>query len=317
MTPEIVAAWTALDPRRRDLSYLPSTQGDAARRLTDLGADRVAEMDRGGLDVAVLSVTTPGVHNLDPADAVALARSSNDVMADAIRARPDRFQGWATLATPQPEAAARELERAVTQLGFVGGMLFGRTGENNIDSPALSPVFEAAAALRVPLYLHPQSPLPALRSAYYSGFGDPVDSAFATHGIGWHYETGVQTLRMILSGVFDRFPDLQVVIGYWGELVLFYLERMEHVATAARLKRSLADYARQNLFITPSGMWSQRYLRWAVETVGPERILLATDYPFESVPDGGVRRFLQAADLDETQREAIARGNWARLLTKR
>ena len=135
-----------------------------------------------------------------------------------------------------PPKQRSKLERAVTTLEMNGAMLCGRTRKRNLDHRDFWPIFEAAAALNAPLYIHPQSPLPAVRAAYYSGFDDAVDAAFATYGIGWHYETGIQLLRLILSGVFDRFPGLQVIVGHWGEMVLFYLERIEHLARAAKLE---------------------------------------------------------------------------------
>ncbi len=192
-------------------------------------------------------------------------------------------------------------------------MVFGRTGERNLDHPDFWPIFEAAAALHAPLYLHPQTPPPAVRAAYYSGLGDSADAAFAMGGIGWHYETGVQLLRLIMGGVFDRFPDLQVIVGHWGEVVLFYLDRIEMLAKAAKLERPLAEYFRRNIYVTPSGIFSQRYLRWATEVVGVDRILFSTDYPFLLAPQGGPRRFLEEADLDAADREKIASGNWDRL----
>jgi predicted TIM-barrel fold metal-dependent hydrolase len=163
------------------------------------------------------------------------------------------------------------------------------------------------------LYLHPQSPLPAVRAAYYSGFDNALDAAFASYGIGWHYETGVQLLRLILAGVFDRFPDLRVIVGHWGEMVLFYLDRIDMLTTTAKLTRPLSDYVRTNIFVTPSGVFSQRYLRWAIEVVGVERILFSTDYPFVFAPRGGARRFLQETNLDDSDRQKIASGNWGRL----
>jgi uncharacterized protein len=142
---------------------------------------------------------------------------------------------------------------------------------------------------------------------------DPVNAAFATHGIGWHYETGVQLLRLILSGLFDRFPDLQIIAGHWGEVVLFYLDRIDQLRTSAKLAGAPSDYVRTNVFVTPSGIFSHRYLRWAIEIVGVERISFATDYPFAFAANGGARRFLEQADLTQTDRESIASGNWDRL----
>ena len=257
-----------------------------ARRLIELGGERLSAMEETGLDVQVLSLTSPGVQNLAPDDAVATpdrlqrpaCRRGEQASRPPARPRDTRHPG--------PGRSGSRVGAGGDELGLNGAMLFGRTRERNLDHPDFRPIFEAAAALNAPLYLHPQSPLPTVRAAYYSGLGDAVDAAFATHGIGWHYETGVQLLRLILSGVFDRFPGLQVIVGHWGEVVLFYLERIEKLAAAAKLERPLADYFRNNVFVTPSGMFSQRYLRWATEVMGIDRILFSTDYPFRICPAG-------------------------------
>jgi predicted TIM-barrel fold metal-dependent hydrolase len=271
-------------------------------------------MDETGLDVQVLSLTAPGVQSLEATDAAALQIASNDFLAETVHSNPERYQGFATLATPNPKSAARELERAVTKLGLNGAMLFGRTRDRNLDHPDNEPIFEAAAALRAPLYIHPQSPLPAVREAIYSGFGDTVDNAFATHGLGWHYETGLQILRMVLAGVFDRHPDLQVVTGHWGEVVLFYLDRIDEMQRTAKLKRPVSEYFRSNVSVTASGVWSQRYLRWAIEVLGVERIMFSTDYPYRFTHENGARRFLEEADLSVADKTSIANGNWQRMV---
>jgi hypothetical protein len=313
LTPDVLAAWQALDPRFQDVALQHSDRGEIGEKLCDLADRRIADMDETGLDVQVLSLTAPGVQSLDPGDAVKLQSATNDLIAETVRLRPDRFQGFATLATPDPSAAAHELERAVTELGLCGAMLFGRTRERNLDHPDNWPSFEAAAALRAPLYIHPQSPAPAVREAIYSGFGEDVDSALATFGLGWHYETGVQILRLVLAGVFDRFPDLQLITGHWGEVVLFYLDRIDNLAGPAKLKQPVSAYFRQHLFVTPAGMWSERYLRWTLEVLGAERILFSSDYPYRFTPGGGARRFLESADLSDSDRNAIAHGNWEAL----
>jgi predicted TIM-barrel fold metal-dependent hydrolase len=314
VTPGVLGAWRALGPRWRDVALQHSDGGQMGARLADLADQRIAAMDETGLDVQVLSLTAPGVQSLEPGEAVALQTASNDLLAETVRRRPDRFQGFATLATPDPPAAARELERAVKTLGLNGAMLFGRTRERNLDHPANWPVFEAAASLRAPLYIHPQSPVPAVREAIYGGLGEATDAALATFGLGWHYETGVQILRMILAGVFDRFPDLQLITGHWGEVVLFYLDRIDNLAGPAKLARPVSDYFLRHISVTPSGLWSERYLRWALEVLGPERILFSTDYPYRFTPKGGARRFLQDANLSEADRAAIAHGNWQRMV---
>ncbi|MEV6984434.1 amidohydrolase family protein [Sphaerisporangium sp. NPDC051017] len=313
VTGEVIDAWLRLDPHWRDLALRPATQGEPARLLADLGASRFEAMDETGIDTQVLSLTTPGLQNLAPADAVALQSAVNDELAEAVRAHPDRYQGFAALATPQPDAAAEELVRAVTRLGLNGAMVFGRTRERHLDDPVFSPILEAAQELRAPLYLHPQSPPPEVRAAYYRTADELTTAALSTFGIGWHYDTGVQLLRLIIGGVFDRYPELQVVVGHWGEVVLFYLERIAKIPGLARLDRPLLDYFRTNLYLTPSGMFSRRYLGWAADIVGTDRLLFATDYPFEFAPAGGARAFLEQADLTAADREQFASGTWERL----
>ena len=312
MTSELAQAWSRL-PKDEQEPMQSLDSPEIERRLRDLEAERIACRAEGGVDVQVLSPTAPGGQNRDAGLATSMARELNDLTAEQVRRRPDRFQGFAILPTPDPAAAPRELERSVRELGLKGGFLFGRTGERNLDHPDFLPIFEAAAALRAPLYLHPQSPAPAVRKACYSGFGDVLDMVFAGSGIGWHYETGLQLLRLILSGVFDCFPNLQIVTLHWGEVVLFYLERTAAMDRPAKLKRSIPDYVREHVSVTPSGMFSQRYLRWSVEVLGVDRIMFSTDYPYQFAPGGGARAFLEAAELTPQDRAKIAHGNWDRL----
>lgn len=312
VTDDVVQAWRRLEPQWQNPAGL-SARDDIEHRLADLDEERFAAMQDTGLDVQVLSLTSPGVQNVVTNDAVSLQTACNDLVADAVRAHPDRLQGFATLATTDPVEAAHELERAVTTLDLNGAMVFPRSRGRSLDDRDFWPIFEAAAALNAPLYLHPQVPPPPVREAYYSGFDDTINTSLATYGIGWHYDAGVALLRVILAGVFDRFPELQVIVGHWGEMVLFYLDRIDNLAIAAQLARPISDYFRTNVLVTPSGVFSQRYLRWALEVVGVDRILFSTDYPYRLAPHGGARRFLQEADLTESEREQIASGNWARI----
>ncbi len=314
VTEEVLAAWRGLDTAARDDSRASAPPGELGERLREVGAQRIAAMDEAGLDVQVISLTSPGLHGLPPHEASRLQTETNDHIAGLVKARRERFQGFATLATPAPVAAAQELERAVTKLGLNGALLFGRTGERNFDHRDNWTIFEAAESLRAPLYIHPQIPQPSVRAALYSGFDDAIDYAFATFGIGWHYESGVQFLRMALAGVFDRFPELQVVLGHWGEIVLFYLDRADGLALQAKLPLRFSEYVRRNAYITPGGVYSERYLRWALEVIGVERILFATDYPYRPGPNGGVEHFLQSSGLDSADQERIAAGNWDALV---
>jgi len=314
LTENVLEAWSRSNERAGAPDRVRIPGGDLAAQLQEVGARRIAAMDEAGLDVQVISLTTPGLQSLAPAEATSLQVETNDRTAELVNAHPHRFQGFATLATPAPGAAAQELERAVTKLGLHGAMIFGRSGERNLDHLDNWPIFEAAASLRAPLYIHPQIPQAPVRAALYTGFDDVIDNVFATHGLGWHYESGVQFLRLALAGVFDHFPDLQVVLGHWGEVVLFYLDRTDWLAAQAKLGRRFSEYARHNTYITAGGVYSPRYLRWATEVVGVERILFATDYPYRPGPDGGVERFLQTAGLDQPDQERIASGNWEALV---
>lgn len=311
--PEVLQAWEHLPPQFQDLAQPSASEGDVGRRLHDLDQERLSQMSETGVDVQVLSLTAPGVQNLDASNAASLQTLANDVLAEAIRKHPDRLQGFATLATPAPQAAAKELERSIKQLGLQGAMLHGRTRERNLDNPDFYPIFEAADALRAPLYIHPQSPQPAVREAYYNGFDDELNSLFARPGIGWHYETGVQIVRMMLAGVFDRYPNLKILAGHWGEVILFYLDRIDLLGRAAKLPRLPSEYFRDHIKVTPSGIFSQRYLRWAIEVLGVDAIMLSADYPYQGAERHGLRRFLQEADLSENQATKIASGNWEAL----
>jgi uncharacterized protein len=279
VTPGVLEAWSQVPTAKED-GVDHAGEGPLFQKLADIGEQRLRDMDDAGVDVQVLSVTTPGVQNLTAADAPGVAREANDAIAAAVAEHPDRFEGFATLPTPDPAAAADELRRAIGELGMKGAMLCGRTGERNMDHPDLAELYRTAAELRAPLYIHPQAPVVPVRQAIYSGFGEPVDTLFARFGIGWHYETGVQLLRLIFSGTFDHNPDLQVVVGHWGEVVLFYIERIAAMQQMGlKLDRPLEDYFRDNVFYTGSGILSQRYLRWTIEVVGVDRVMYSVDYP--------------------------------------
>lgn len=313
LPPFVAEAWSAAPPPHDPVSAL-ADGGDNGIRLADLGEGRLALMDEQGVDVQVLSLTTPALHNLAPGAAVETGYRVNDLIAETCARHPDRFQGFAALPTPDPEAAVRELERAVGELGLKGALLCGRTRERHLDHPDLRPMLAKAAELGVPLFIHPQTPMAAVRQANYSGISERADITLAAFGLGWHYEAGLQWVRLAAAGVFDELPDLQIILGHWGEVVLFYLERMSPVfERTIDLRRTLADYARDNLYVTGSGMWSETYLRRCLDIVGPDRLLFSTDFPYQYREGGGPRRFLEEIALDDAAREAFAHGNWDRL----
>jgi len=266
LTHEIMTAWETSAIGSEGTGNFD--QGEIRQRLVDLGEGRLTLMDESGVDVQALSVTTPALHNLEPVESVRLARSTNDLVAAAIARYPTRLQGFAVLPMPAPDEAALELRRAVTQCGLCGAMVCGRTRDKNLDHPHFLPVLRTAADLSVPVFIHPPIPQASVRAALYAGFGEAVDTAFAAFGLGWHYEAGVQFVRLILAGVFDRFPNLQIILGHWGEVVLFYIERLKSLARVAKLERPVEEHFKRNLYVTSSGMWNQMYLQRALEIVG-------------------------------------------------
>jgi predicted TIM-barrel fold metal-dependent hydrolase len=251
-------------------------------KLLDLGESRIAAMDAGGVDFQVLSLAALGFDALDAATATAVAREINDELAEAVGKHPDRLGGFATLALKDPATAARELERCVTQLGFYGAMLNGTTSGMFLDDPRFLPVFEAAADLKVPIYLHPAPPPETVERAYFSGLPGELGQRLSTAGWGWHAETGLHTLRLIVSGLFDKLPELQVIIGHMGEGLPYALARSNGILSQAapELRQPVAAYFKSNIHITTSGYFSTPPLQCALEVVGIDRLMFSVDYPF-------------------------------------
>ncbi|HLI08173.1 MAG TPA: amidohydrolase family protein [Ktedonobacteraceae bacterium] len=283
-------------------------------KLADLGEIRLKEMDAGGIDLQVISHNTIDMASL-PADEVArLARQANDQLAAAIAAHPTRFAGFATLPVTSPEVAADELERAVHLPGIKGTMIGGTINGRFLDDPAFLPILERAAALDVPIYIHPGVPPASVREAYYSGFDPAVNYVLATSGWGWHNETAIHALRLILSGVFDRLPGLQIIIGHMGEMIPFMLDRINNTLTSAakNLQRPVPDYLLQNFYITTSGFFSEPPLLLALQTLGADRIIFSVDYPYSSSERG--RKFLENAPISPFDKEKISHLNAGRVL---
>jgi predicted TIM-barrel fold metal-dependent hydrolase len=281
-------------------------------RLLDISGQRLKLMDETGLDVQVLSLTTPALHDLG-VESVAMARRINDSLAEAVARHPARFEAFATLPVAHPDEAAAELERCVRSLGFTGTMLCGRVGEQNLDHPAFAPIFESAEKLAVPVLLHPRIPPMAVRASYYSGFKPEVDAAFATFGLGWHYDAGIQFIRLLLAGTFDRMPGLQVILGHWGELVLFYAERLTAMDRFSGLAHPISTYLRKNLYVTASGMFLPHYLARAAAVVGHDRLLFSTDFPYQYRPGSDARKFLETCGLSKSEKAGFAHGTWLRI----
>jgi len=293
----------------RDESVAFNTMGDNQARLEDVGPGRIEAMDAAGIDVSILSVVTPATQALPAPDAVALARDANDEATGAVRAHPARLRAFATLPTSDPQAAAAELERSATRLGHVGAMVHGRTGTRTLDDPAYDDLFATAARLRLPIFIHPQIPSNELRDAAYRGLDPLLDLGLATFGWGWHADTGLSALRLILRGTFDRHPDLQIVLGHWGEMLLFWMDRADSLSGIAKhLERRVSDYIQTNIHVTSSGMLQQRLLRHSLDFTSADRVLFSTDYPFHQPGAAAVRQFF-ATIPDMSDRTKIASGN--------
>ncbi|WP_066366622.1 amidohydrolase family protein [Herbidospora mongoliensis] len=290
-----------------------NSQGEINRRLLDVGAERLAWMDDTGVDTQVLSIASPGTQPLPPQEAVPLARDANDFLADTVRRHPRRFAAFATLPMGDPPAAAAELERAVGRLGLVGAMIFPRARGVFLDRDVFRPVFAAAAELGVPLYLHPAVPPRAIGEDLYGGFDDPTGMLLTTAGWGWHAETGLAALRLILAGTFDRHPGLQIILGHWGEMLVPFADRADLLSRdATYLERRILDYITGNLNVTAGGIFSHRMLRQAVDVLGPDRVMFGADTPFGPAADA--RAFVDAAPISADDKAKLAHLNAENLL---
>ena len=285
---------------------------ESARKAFDMGAARLADMDAAGIDVQVLSYG--GFPQLLPAaQSIELNRAANDRLAAATQAHPTRFAGFATLPWQAPETAARELERAVTQLGFKGALINGRPGDTFLDDPRYEPVLAALSELGVPLYVHPGLPLPAVQAPYYGGFERELAARLSMFAWGWHNEAGIQVVRMLLAGVFDRHPRLQVISGHWGEMVPFFLQRLEDSIPqeASGLRRPIVQTYREHVYVSPSGMLTMPHFQFVHALMGADRILYSIDYPYQSLD--GARAFVENLPISDAEKSSIAHGNAERL----
>jgi uncharacterized protein len=283
--------------------------------LQDVGDTRIAAMDAAGIDMQVLSLNSPGVEQADVEEQVAIARDANDFIAEVAKTYPKRFACFAALPVAAPDQAADELERRVRQQGFKGTLINGHSRGRYLDDKFFWPIHERAEALDVPIYLHPTvSPKPVV-DALYAGFSPAVSGLFAAAGWGWHIETSVHVIRMILGGVFDRYPKLQVVVGHLGEGLPFMLPRMNRnlPPETTKLARPVAAYLRENLHYTFAGFnFPATFLDLMLE-VGVDRIMFSVDYPYGSMAEA--RAFLNQIPVTEADRARIAHGNAERIFS--
>lgn len=278
-------------------------------RLLDIGEGRLAEMDANGVDMHLLSLTVPGVQMFEPANAVALARLSNDRLYDSVRRHPARFAGLASFAPQDPAAAAKEMERAINSLKLNGFLVNSHTQNAYLDEERFWPILEAAEALGAPLYIHPRAPSDGMAAPFRD---------YRMEGSIWGYgvETGTHAVRLMLSGVLDRFPRLRIVLGHMGEALPFWLWRLDYMASPgsrADLRNQLkaSEYFRRNFAITTSGLEDPVVLRLCVDKIGVDNVMWAIDYPYQ--PTAPAVAFLESARLSAADLERIAHGNAERI----
>jgi len=288
----------------------------SALEITNIGESRLKHMDESGIDMQVISQVVPTFKPIPAERQIEIAVGANNRAARTVADRPDRFAAFAALPTGDADAAVSELDRAVGELGFVGGLVNGRADGRFLDHPSLFPVLERAAAFDVPIYLHPGLPPESLRREHYKGFSPAISYALGTAPWGWHAETGLHVLRMIAARIFDRLPKLQIIIGHMGEMIPFMLDRADEwlppAAQREGLQRSVADTFRSHFWVTTSGMFTQPPFQLPHHIIGSDHILFSVDYPFNANRRG--RAFLDALPISPADKAKISHLNAERLL---
>ncbi|WP_284434763.1 amidohydrolase family protein [Streptomyces sp. TUS-ST3] len=297
---------------RQRLEATEETKREWFRRLDDVTELRLADMDANGVDMQVLSYSTPGLEVIeDPAEAVAVARRVNDYLAKVVASHPNRFAGFAVLPLQDPKAAVVELRRAVKELGLKGVLYNDHVRGHYLDEPQFRPVWAELERLGVTLYLHP-AVIPADNWRVFDGYPVLVGPSW-----GWTATVGAHALRLIYGGVFDEFPGASVMLGHMGELLPFQMARLDsrypvQVPVEKRVRHQPSYYLRNNVYATTSGVMSHAALLGAVHAVGVDRVLFSIDYPFESSAEAVA--FLRSAPYAPADLASIAHGNAERVL---
>jgi uncharacterized protein len=284
-----------------------------AEELNDLGEGRLSTMDQAGVDIQILSGVSHIVQELSPNRSNEFSRALNDRLAATVKAHPNRFQAFATLPMSDPKTAVAELNRTVEDLGFLGPMIYGQTNGVFLDDASVQPVLARAEKLGVPIYLHPAAPPPAVREAYFSGLEPNVAAALAGAGWGWHAECGMHVLRMIVGGVFESLPQLQLIVGHMGEGLPFSLARADEMLSPviSAHDATVAQTVSRNLHITTSGYTTTAPLLCALMVIGADRILFSVDHPFSDSQHA--TDFLRTAPISSDDRHKIAHANAERM----
>ena len=302
-------------PYARQFLHPAPADAPSTPDLFELGERRIAELDQAGIDMEVVSYTNP-TQWLTGDEAVTLAKEANDALYQNIKAYPERFRAFATLPWNNPQAAADELRRTVKELGFVGTLISGRpqTGNVFLDDKMYYPLWEALTELDLPVYIHPNYTSVEACSSYYSGLNDQLDTILSAYGYGWHYEAGIQVIRMILAGVFEKYPDLKVLSGHWGEMVPYFLARLDQMfkPEVTGLSDTITNIYRKHVWISPSGVYDTDALQFCVSKLGIDRLVFSADWPY--VPMTDARSFVDDAPLSDTDKELFSHLNAERLL---
>ncbi|MGE0370704.1 MAG: amidohydrolase family protein [Gammaproteobacteria bacterium] len=280
----------------------------------DLGAGRLRLMDEAGITMQVLSNTGPGPDLVPGPAGTDMARAMNDHLAEAVARHPDRFAGFAVLPMCSPDDAAAELRRSVTELGFLGALINGTTDGRFLDDPCYDGLLAEAAALDVPVYIHPHLAPEAVREAYFSGLEPGAGRVLEAAGWGWHSETALHVLRLVLSGTLDRHPRLKLIIGHMGEMLPMMMARADEVFALDidHLQRPVSQTILDQVWITTSGIFTEPPFLAALLTFGIDRIMFSVDYPYASNAKG--RAFLDRISLSPADMEKLTHGNADALL---
>lgn len=284
-------------------------------QLLNLGEGRISDMDAAGIDMQVLSLTRGFEGVAEESEAIRFARESNDILGDAVKKYASRFGGFAALPVLIPEKAADELERTVKEYSFRGAMIHGHARGRYLDDKFFWPILERAEELGVPVYLHPTPPPePVIKANYIGNYSQEVAALLSIAGWGWHIETALHTLRIILSGAFDKYPKLRLIIGHLGEGLPFFMSRLESIFPTqfTKLSRPIGAYFRDNIHYTFSGFNNIPAFLDLFLRVGADRMMFSADYPFGSMAEA--RTFLNELPVSPNDKEKIAHSNAERLL---
>lgn len=303
--------WNNLDTKlvSRIYNAPPGAPSPLLPQLLDIDAGRLRVMDENRVDMHLLSLTAPGVQMFDADTATHLATLANDRLAETIRRNPTRFAGLASFAPQDPKRAVKEMERAINTLKLNGFIVNSHTNNEYLDLPKYSPILEAAEALNAPIYIHPRAPSDGMAAPFR-------DYDIETAIWGYGMEVGTHAVRLMLAGVFDRFPNLTIVIGHMGEAVPFWLWRLDFMADPSRgmnrpHKLAPSEYFRKNFMITTSGVEDPLALQYCIDKIGADRIMWAIDFPYQPTPPAVA--WIDAAPISDADKEKICHGNAERV----